>query len=134
MIGIAQNDVIAIQAAFSRYVSDINYIHAHTQQFNSLVTSKGRLLCKNDVLRKFAIALVCLCVVCTQIPAVEPGFTKGEADCGEHVEREPVRESGYAAPRGPWAESLVGVRGRSTLKLKSFCTLIQKRGWKLTFY
>jgi len=27
MIGIAQNDVIAIHATFKRYVSDINYTH-----------------------------------------------------------------------------------------------------------
>jgi len=27
MIGIAQNDVIAIHATLSRYVSDINYTH-----------------------------------------------------------------------------------------------------------
>jgi len=28
MIGIAQNDVIAIHAALSRYVSDMNYMHS----------------------------------------------------------------------------------------------------------
>jgi len=48
------------------------------------------------------------------------------------VEREPERGSGGRSPqRGPGAEPLVGVRGRSPLKLKAFCTFLYKTWLKV---
>jgi len=52
----------------------------------------------------------------------------GGADHGERAEREPKRGSGSGAPNGvqeqsPWW----GVRGRSRLKLKAFCTFLYKK-------
>jgi hypothetical protein len=51
----------------------------------------------------------------------DPGFANGGAEYGERVEREPITGVwGRSPQRGPGAPPLVGVRGRSPLKLKSF--------------